>query len=60
MASGSSFSWPEVGVLGLTPRLADGDYLGSGDVADTGILSFNRSDNVIISNNITAAGGPPS
>ncbi|MDE2304554.1 MAG: CCXG family PEP-CTERM protein [Gammaproteobacteria bacterium] len=31
-ASGQGFAWPEVGVLALVPRIADGDYLGSGDV----------------------------
>lgn len=31
-ASGSSFAWSEVGIITLTPSLADGDYLGAGDV----------------------------
>ncbi|MBK6471489.1 MAG: hypothetical protein IPF94_12380 [Betaproteobacteria bacterium] len=31
-ATGTTFSWDEVGIITLTPRLTDGDYLGSGDV----------------------------
>ena len=31
-ASGSAFSWPEVGILPLTPGLASGNYLGGGVV----------------------------
>ncbi|MBT8130909.1 MAG: hypothetical protein KJO35_01460, partial [Gammaproteobacteria bacterium] len=31
-ASGNDFSWPEVGVIQLTPSVADADYLGTGDV----------------------------
>ncbi|GGE88985.1 DUF6701 domain-containing protein [Massilia psychrophila] len=31
-ASGSTFSWPEVGILPLTPGLASGNYLGGGVV----------------------------
>lgn len=34
-ASGSAFTWPEVGIVALTPRVADGDYLGAGDVVGT-------------------------
>lgn len=32
-ASGSNFSWPEVGILPLTPGLASGDYLTGGPVS---------------------------
>ena len=32
-ASGSDFSWPEVGIITLTPSVGDGDYLGAGDVS---------------------------
>lgn len=31
-ASGSDFSWAEVGIIQLQPSVADGDYLGTGDV----------------------------
>lgn len=34
-ARSSNLSWSEVGVISLTPRLADGDYLGAGDVTGT-------------------------
>jgi hypothetical protein len=34
-ASGSSFTWNEVGILTLTPQIADGNYLGAGDVVGT-------------------------
>lgn len=38
-ATGSAFSWDEVGIITLTPSMADGNYLGAGDV--TGITSGN-------------------
>ena len=31
-ATGTNFSWPEVGIITLTPSVGDGDYLGAGDV----------------------------
>ncbi len=34
-ATGSNFSWPEVGIVTLTPSVGDGDYLGGGDVSGT-------------------------
>lgn len=36
-ASGASFRWNEVGIIRITPSVADGDYLGAGNV--TGIQS---------------------
>lgn len=39
VASGSNFSWGDVGIINLTPSVADGDYLGAGDV--TGAMSPN-------------------
>ena len=42
VASGNSFSWSEVGALGLTPRLASGDYLGTGDVATSPTVAVGR------------------
>jgi uncharacterized repeat protein (TIGR01451 family) len=34
-ASGSAFSWSEVGIITLTPSVKDGNYLGGGDVVGT-------------------------
>lgn len=34
-ATGTAFSWPEVGIISLLPSVADGDYLGAGDVSGT-------------------------
>ncbi|MGD8476027.1 MAG: hypothetical protein PVH05_05530 [Burkholderiales bacterium] len=31
-ATGTTFNWPEVGIITLTPAVADGSYLGAGDV----------------------------
>jgi hypothetical protein len=31
-ATGTSFNWPEVGIISLAPSIGDGDYLGAGDV----------------------------
>ena len=38
-ATGANFTWPEVGIIQLTPSVGDGDYLGAGDV--TGSVSGN-------------------
>lgn len=38
-ASGTAFSWDEVGIITLTPSVGDADYLGAGDV--TGATSGN-------------------
>jgi uncharacterized repeat protein (TIGR01451 family) len=35
VATGTTFNWPEVGIITLTPALADSDYLGVGDVVGT-------------------------
>lgn len=34
-ASGTAFSWDEVGIITLTPAVADADYLGAGNVTGT-------------------------
>lgn len=34
-ATGSNLAWDEVGIITLTPSIADGDYLGTGDVTGT-------------------------
>jgi uncharacterized repeat protein (TIGR01451 family) len=34
-ASGSEFTWDEVGILTLAPQIADGNFLGAGDVLGT-------------------------
>ena len=39
VATGTVFSWSEVGIIALTPSVADGNFLGIGDV--TGALSGN-------------------
>ena len=39
VATGTTFSWGEVGIITLTPSVADADYLGAGDV--TGTVSGN-------------------
>ncbi len=42
VASGSAFSWDEVGIITLTPAIKDGDYLGAGDVMGTVSASIGR------------------
>lgn len=32
-ATGTNFSWPEVGIISLTPSVGDDDYLGAGNVS---------------------------
>ncbi|RZL32967.1 MAG: hypothetical protein EOP35_19000, partial [Rubrivivax sp.] len=34
-ATGTTFAWPEVGIVALTPAVADGSYLGAGNVTGT-------------------------
>jgi MSHA biogenesis protein MshQ len=34
-ATGTDFSWPEVGIITLTPAVGDGNYLGAGNVIGT-------------------------
>lgn len=34
-ATGTTFNWDEVGIITLTPSVADGDYLGVGDITGT-------------------------
>ena len=34
-AVGTTFAWPEVGIVTLQPSIGDGDYLGGGDVIGT-------------------------
>lgn len=41
-ATGAAFSWPDVGVIALVPRVADGNYLGSGDVVGTATAAVGR------------------
>ena len=36
------FSWPEVGIISLTPRLASGAYLGTADVVGTAVDHVGR------------------
>jgi hypothetical protein len=35
VATGTTFSWGDVGVITLTPSVGDGDYLGTGDINGT-------------------------
>ena len=35
IATGTAFSWDEVGIITLTPAVKDSDYLGAGDVTGT-------------------------
>ncbi len=41
-ATGSNFSWDEVGIMTLTPSIADQDYLGVGDVIGTPSANIGR------------------
>jgi uncharacterized repeat protein (TIGR01451 family) len=35
VATGTGFTWDEVGIITLTPKVGDGNYLGAGDVTGT-------------------------
>jgi hypothetical protein len=38
----ATYSWPEVGIIRLTPHIWDGDYLGAGDVAAATTVNIGR------------------
>jgi len=40
--TGTDFRWDEVGIITLTPSVADGDYLGAGDVTGTTSANVGR------------------
>ncbi len=40
--TGTDFRWDEVGIITLTPHVADGDYLGGGDVTGTTSANVGR------------------
>lgn len=42
VATGTTFAWPEVGIITLTPRVGDGDYLGAGQVTGTPSANVGR------------------
>ncbi len=42
VATGTTFAWPEVGIITLTPSIADGDYLGQGEVTGTASANIGR------------------
>lgn len=42
VASGTIFNWPEVGIIALTPTVADADYLGAGNVSGTAASHVGR------------------
>jgi MSHA biogenesis protein MshQ len=42
VATGIAFAWPEVGIIKLVPHIADGSYLGAGDVAGTATGNVGR------------------
>ncbi|MFO1426493.1 MAG: DUF6701 domain-containing protein [Steroidobacteraceae bacterium] len=42
VATGTAFSWPEVGIAQFVPHVADGSYLGAGDVVGTATGNVGR------------------
>lgn len=67
VATGTTFNWSEVGIITLTPSVADADYLGTGDV--TGTVSGNVGrfvpagfalSNPVVTHRVTAACSPAS
>jgi hypothetical protein len=55
VSTGTDFAWPEVGIITFTPRIADGDYLGAGDVAGTTTGNVGR----FIPNDFLVSGNTP-
>lgn len=54
-ATGTAFSWAEVGIVSLVPRVFDGSYLGSGDVVGVATGNVGR----FIPNNFAATLNTP-
>jgi MSHA biogenesis protein MshQ len=54
-ATGTAFSWAEVGIVSLVPRISDGDYLGAGDVVGVATGNVGR----FIPNNFAVALNTP-
>ena len=42
VATGTAFSWPEVGIIDLVPHIADGNYLTVGDVVGSATANVGR------------------
>jgi hypothetical protein len=42
VATGTTFNWPEVGIIALTPSVGDGSYLGTGDVVGSSSANVGR------------------
>lgn len=42
VATGTTFNWSEVGIVTLTPSVADGNYLGAGDTTGTPSANIGR------------------
>jgi hypothetical protein len=42
VATGTAFAWPEVGIVKLVPHVADGNYLGAGDVVGSATGNVGR------------------
>ncbi|MBA3997429.1 MAG: hypothetical protein C0466_09700 [Candidatus Accumulibacter sp.] len=42
VASGTGFTWGEVGIITLTPSIADGNYLGAGEVSGSASANVGR------------------
>ena len=42
VATGTAFAWAEVGIISLVPHVADGDYLGAGDVVGSATGNVGR------------------
>lgn len=60
VASGTTFSWPEVGIITLTPSVGDGDYLGAGDATGTvtgNVGRFYPASFAVSHNPVAACGG---
>lgn len=67
VATGTSFNWSEVGIITLTPSVADADYLGTGDVTGTASGNVGRFvpagfalSNPVITHRVAAACSPAS
>jgi len=54
VASGTDFTWSEVGIITITPHIKDGDYLGAGDVvgATSGNVGRFIPSNFLVAQNV--------
>jgi len=56
VATGTGFTWDEVGIISLVPEVGDGDYLGGGNIGTTGSINAGSTSLTVTSTTGIVAG----